>query len=186
MNNPTQFKDLVYLSIAIRELQQEDLVILGRLPALHRLMLEVNHKDLGIVGRRFVFGAGLFPCLDRCFMWGFEGLLVFQQGALSRLREIYFEFHMPEVREITDNDVAFDLGLGNLLSLEKVNVWVCASKETTCSAGGFDLGLGNLLSLQEVAVFWAESGGASEEAKAALRHAAEIHPNRPLLVLSGR
>ena len=51
-----------------------------------------------------------------------------------------------------------------------------ASSDGSC----FDLGLGNLLSLKDVMVYF-RSGGAGEmeveEAKAALAHVLEIHPN---------
>jgi len=57
--------------------------------------------------------------------------------------------------------------------------------EIACSVGGFKFGLGNLLSLQYVLVRLLSGVGASmeevQEAKALVRHAAEIHPNRPKL-----
>ena len=61
--------DLSFLSIALRELEQADLDILGRLPTLRYLDLEVDHEDLGTLGG-FVVGAGSLPCLVRC---GFGG-----------------------------------------------------------------------------------------------------------------
>uniref|UniRef100_A0A0A8YCA7 Disease resistance R13L4/SHOC-2-like LRR domain-containing protein n=1 Tax=Arundo donax TaxID=35708 RepID=A0A0A8YCA7_ARUDO len=113
----------------------------------------VGNEDLGIHGR-FIVGAGLFPCLVRCELWGFLGPVVFQQGAMPRLTILQFPFHVRETREIVGIDGAFDLGLGNLASLQRVFIRF-------------------------------RSGGASEEevedAKAALRHAAEIHPSHPLL-----
>jgi len=50
------------------------------------------------------------------------------------------------------------------------------------SDGGLDLGLGNLPSLQNFAADLRCEGASKEEAeqaKAALKHAAEMHPNHP-------
>ncbi|XP_034568580.1 disease resistance protein RGA5 isoform X3 [Setaria viridis] len=60
--NPSLLLDLTRLSIAMRELHQMDLEILGRLPALRFLSLEVDNKNLSII-RGFVVGAGAFACL---------------------------------------------------------------------------------------------------------------------------
>ncbi|GJN04954.1 hypothetical protein PR202_ga22539 [Eleusine coracana subsp. coracana] len=152
MNNTSHLVDLSHLSIAVRELEQKDLEILGRLPSLCRLQLEVDHQDIGIVGRLFTVGCGSFPCLVFCELRGFLRPVVFQQGALPKLRRLAFDFHAREAREIAGNDGGFNLGLGNLPSLEYVGV-------SFRSAGA---------SQQEV-----------EEAKAALKQATEIHPNRP-------
>uniref|UniRef100_A0A0A9C6X5 Disease resistance R13L4/SHOC-2-like LRR domain-containing protein n=1 Tax=Arundo donax TaxID=35708 RepID=A0A0A9C6X5_ARUDO len=150
--NPSHLLDLSVLHIAVRELRQGDLETLGRLPALRGLGLMVGHEDHGIHGR-FIVGAGLFPCLVRFWLSGFLGPVVFQQGAMPRLTILHFPFHVWETREIAGIDGAFDLGLGNLASLQHVYIHF-------------------------------QSGGASkevEEAKAALSHAAEIHPNHPTL-----
>ncbi|KAL6654698.1 hypothetical protein ACP70R_008163 [Stipagrostis hirtigluma subsp. patula] len=101
---------------------------------------------------RFVVGAGSFPCLVRCCLGGDEGhAVLFQQGAMPKLTSLLLWISVRETREIN---------------------------------GGFDLGLGNLPSLKDVQVGF-HSGGASkeevEEAKAAVRHAIEIHPNHPTL-----
>ncbi|KAK3119154.1 hypothetical protein QOZ80_9BG0714760 [Eleusine coracana subsp. coracana] len=152
MNNTCHLVDLSYLSIAVRELEQKDLEILGRLPCLCRLQLEVDHQDIGIVGKLFTVGCGSFSCLVFCELRGFLRPVVFQQGALPKLRRLAFDFHVREAREIDGTDGGFNLGLGNLPSLEYVGV-------SFRSAGA---------SQQEV-----------EEAKAALKQATEIHPNRP-------
>ncbi|TVU24127.1 hypothetical protein EJB05_26525, partial [Eragrostis curvula] len=149
MDNPSHLLDLSVLDIAVRELQQEDLEILGRLPALRCLDLELDHEKLGIL-RRFVVGSGLFPCLVYCWLFGLIVPMVFQNGAAQRLTRFDFDFHVWEARGIAGSDGGFDLGLENLPSLQKVNVRF-------------------------------QSGGASEEdleeAKAAVRKVAEIHPN---------
>ncbi|KAL6654692.1 hypothetical protein ACP70R_008157 [Stipagrostis hirtigluma subsp. patula] len=144
--NPSQVPCLSFLKISVRELRQEGLEILGRLPALRCLKLYLE------IPERFVVGAGLFPCLVRCHLGAYVGhVVLFQQGAMPRLTTLELFSHTPKTIEIN---------------------------------GGFDLGLGNLLSLQDVEVVFGR-GDASmeevEEAKAAVRHAIEIHPNHPTL-----
>lgn len=58
-------QDLHVLEITVGGLQQEDLKILGMLPALRSLRLWVYDEDVGIHGR-FVVAAWSFPCL---FAW---------------------------------------------------------------------------------------------------------------------
>ncbi|KAL6654694.1 hypothetical protein ACP70R_008159 [Stipagrostis hirtigluma subsp. patula] len=143
------------------------------LPCLSYLEIsvwELQQEGLEVLGRlpavrclklvlgipeRFVVGAGSFPCLVRCYLRGDIGHVVFQQGAMPKLSSLELWFHVREMREIN---------------------------------GGFDLGLGSLLSLQDVEVRL-RPGDASEEeveeAKAAVRHAIEIHPNHPTLEFIG-
>ncbi|TVU23954.1 hypothetical protein EJB05_26345, partial [Eragrostis curvula] len=151
MNDPSHVRDLSSLHIAVREIQQEDLKVLGRMPNLRDLDLEVGHEDLGII-KRFVFDDGSFPCLVRCELWGFVVPVVFQQGAMPRLTWLNFAFFPRETRKSTDSNGGFDMGLGNLPSLKIVDILLRpkdASKEEM------------------------------EEAEAALKQATKIHPNRP-------
>ncbi|WVZ87973.1 hypothetical protein U9M48_034544 [Paspalum notatum var. saurae] len=144
--NPSLLPHLSFLIIGVRGLQQEDLEILGRLPALRYLELTVDHEDLGIHGR-FTIGACLFPCLLRCGLEGFGGPVVFQQGAMPRLAELWLVIPVQETKEIIGG---FELGLGNLSSLRLIKVWFQsrgASKERL------------------------------EEAKDAVKHATLVHPN---------
>ena len=143
--------DLVVLGIRVRQLQQEDLEILGRLPALRFLGLNVDLQDVGI-HRRFTVAACSFPCLFDCWLGGgFGGHLVFEQGAMPRLTKLWLKLPVQQVTEIN---------------------------------GGFDLGLGNLLSLQTVEVVLQLGGASAQEedeARAAVRQAVEGHPNHPKL-----
>jgi len=143
--------DLVVLGIRVRQLQQEDLEILGRLPALRFLGLNVDLQDVGI-HRRFTVAACSFPCLFDCWLGGgFGGHLVFEQGAMPRLTKLWLKLPVQQVTEIN---------------------------------GGFDLGLGNLLSLKTVCVFLQPGGASAQEedeARAAVRQAVEGHPNHPKL-----
>jgi hypothetical protein len=151
--NPGLLPHLSAVSIAVRELQQEDLNILGRFKALRYLNLEVNHENLGIHGA-FIFGSGFFPDLVRCEL-GFVGPVVFQQGAMPRLTSLWFSpFSVLVDREIDGSSDCLDLGLGNLPLIQEVVV-------NLRSEGASE---------EEV-----------EEVKATLRHAAEMHPNNPTL-----
>lgn len=71
---------------------------------------------------------------------------------MMRLTSLAFTFHAREAREIRSSDGRLNLGLENLLSLEDVLVYFRAR-------GACEMEM--------------------EEAKAALRHAFEIHPNHP-------
>ncbi|XP_012703795.1 putative disease resistance RPP13-like protein 3 isoform X2 [Setaria italica] len=154
--NRSVLPNLSFLWIAVRELQLKDLEILGRLPALRSLELEVDRANLGIHGR-FDVGAGLFPCLVHCKFWGFVEPVVFRQGAMPRLRELYLDlFFMWE------------------------------AKETTSSDGGLDMGIRNLPLLQDVFIELRSEVASTEEVehvKATLRRAAEFHPNHPRLTI---
>ena len=149
--NQSYLLDLVYLSIAVRDLGQVNLETLGRLPALRLLKLSVDPKNLGTLGG-FIIGAGLFPCLVLFQFGGSIGPIVFQQGAMPRLEILNFEFCVQAARQITCNGDGPELGLGNLSSLQDVKIYLRsrgASKEEV------------------------------KELEAALRHAVEIHPNLP-------
>jgi hypothetical protein len=150
--DPLLLVDLSLLCINVRGLQQEDLEILGRLPALYCLVCIVCQKDLRSQGR-FTIGACSFPCMVRCLLRGLGGPLVFQHGAMPRLARISFDFPVQGMREIN---------------------------------GGFDLGLGNLPLLQRLEVFLRSGGTSKEEveeAEAAVRHAVDVHPNHPNLFI---
>lgn len=150
--NPSLLLDLSFVSIDVREIRQNDLETLGRLPALYYLDLQVDHH---ITHERFVVRARLFPCLVRCSLWGFLQPVVFERGAMPKLTRLEFTFWVRVTREITDGE-----------------------------GGGLELGLGYLASLQDICVcFRSEGAGVEEvdEAKVALWHTAEIHPNNPTI-----
>nr|TKW01905.1 hypothetical protein SEVIR_8G209100v2 [Setaria viridis] len=145
--NPSLLPDLTQLCIDVRELHQADLEILGRLPALRYLSLEVDNRNHSII-QRFVVGADAFSCLVSCYFSQFVWPVVFQQGAMPRLRALAFwMFYVRETRGITCND-----GLGNLPSLQHVQA------NLLCDGAGKE---------------------EAEQAKAALMHEAERHPNHP-------
>ena len=149
--NPSFVPVLSCLLISVRELHQVDLDILGRLPTLHFLQLEVDNKNLGIL-QGLIVSPGSFPCLEFCYFFEFVWPVVFQKGAMPRLTSLslWRLFYAREARGIGSSD------------------------------GGLDLGLGNLPSLQNFAAdLKAGSKEEAEQAKAALTHAAEMHPSHP-------
>jgi len=119
----------------------------------------VGHEELRILGE-FVIGAGSFACLVSCDFSGFVGPIVFQQGAMPRLRTLCSRFSVREAIEIGRRH-------GGL---------------------GLDFGLGLLPSLQDID-FSLDYKGASEEEvkklKGNLWHASKIHPNHPSLQING-
>ncbi|CAL4991194.1 unnamed protein product [Urochloa decumbens] len=150
--NPWLLSDLTNLSIAVSDLCQVDLEILGRLPALRSLGLLVDNTKIGMHAGLNV-GAGSFRCLVFCELWGFVWPVIFDQGAMPRLRKLVFW-----------------------------SIYVQKATGTASNDGGFDLDLGNLPSLQGVTAELRCDGATKEEAKrvkAVLSHAAEMHPNRP-------
>jgi hypothetical protein len=150
--HPSHVPDLSSLSIAVRELRQADLNILGRLPVLRSLKLKVDHKSLRIL-EGFVVAAGSFQWLVYCELWGFVTPVAFQQGAMPRLRSFTFGFLVKVAREISSR-----------------------------CGGGLELGLGNLACLQMVTVYLDSEAASDEEVKelkAVLGHATKNHPNHP-------
>lgn len=114
--------DVAILCISVRKLQQEDLEILGTLPALHYLNLKVDHGNL-IIHRGFFIGAYSFPCLVQCLLREFGGPVVFKHGAMPRLTSLELTFPMCTSREIVD------MGLGNLSTLQ--NIAICFNNVNT-------------------------------------------------------
>ncbi|WVZ54765.1 hypothetical protein U9M48_005516 [Paspalum notatum var. saurae] len=148
--NPS-LRYLWFLRIQVREVRQEDLQILGRLPALRYLYLWAGHLRLRIT-RSFVVDACSSPCLVECNLLAFGGLVEFQKGAMPRVEKLcVHEFPVREAR-----------GMGG-------------------SDGGLDFGLGHLQSLQRLDLFltYRDSSEEAEKAKAAVTHTMEIHPNHP-------
>ena len=149
--NPSLVSDLTFLSIAVRQRHQVDLEALGRLASLRSLRLAVDNKNLGIF-QGFIVGAGSFPYLVFCLFSQFVWPVIFQQGATPRLRELRLWplFYVREGRGIASSNGGLEFGLGNLPSLQRV-----------------------------LAAFEGASKEEAEQGKAALRHAAEMHPNHP-------
>lgn len=121
--------DLSFLCISVRELQQEDIKILGTLPALHYLNLKVDRCN-HIIHQGFVIGAYSFPCLVQCLLREFAGPVVFKQGAMPRLTSLELSFPTCTSKEI------IDMGLGNLSTLQ--NIAVCFNNVNTSNIDAED------------------------------------------------
>jgi hypothetical protein len=122
MNPPSLPPNLSSLSIILREVRQEDLDILGRLSTLRYLNLEVDHENLGIIIGGLVISISSFSCLVQCRFWNFSVPVAFQQGCMPRLQTLKFQFSVQGLRAIASGNGGLDLGLGNLPSLQHVNV----------------------------------------------------------------
>lgn len=90
--NPSFLLDLYFLRIDVEEFQQEDLETLGMLPALGYLRLNVMGRNNLGTPARYTIGACSFPCLVECKLYGLDRFLMFQEGAMPRLRSLKLGF----------------------------------------------------------------------------------------------
>nr|CAB3491890.1 unnamed protein product [Digitaria exilis] len=123
MEHSSLLVDLSFIYICLTKLQQEDLEILGRLPALRILELEGRNQS------GFVFGSGSFPSLLDCRLPRYIAKpvafpVVFQEGAMPRLERLEFAIHVWETREIASGCGGLEFGLGNLPSLQHVELFL--------------------------------------------------------------
>ncbi|KAF8652343.1 hypothetical protein HU200_062831 [Digitaria exilis] len=152
--NPTHLANLSALSICIREIQQKDLDILGKLPNLRSLYLNVDHENLGIgLGRVVSIGACSFPSLKECSLWGFSGVVVFQQGGMPLLTCLRVQLLMQEAEQITDTFTVVKFDHGYLPSLQEFYIDI-RSRGIRVRA---------------------------DEVFAVMKPVVELHPNRPFL-----
>uniref|UniRef100_A0A0E0MHU4 NB-ARC domain-containing protein n=1 Tax=Oryza punctata TaxID=4537 RepID=A0A0E0MHU4_ORYPU len=142
-NSPLDLPYLYFLDLSIHDMRQEHVEKLGRLPALHVLWIQINRESEWLV-----IGAGAFPSLTDCTFIQYNGL-VFQPGAMPKVKKLEFM-----INALDSEDIDFDVGLGNLASIEEVTI---------------DL-------LCEDALEWEV-----EEVENVLRHVADIHPKHPTL-----
>ncbi|KAI4968757.1 hypothetical protein ZWY2020_046087 [Hordeum vulgare] len=148
--NPSRMSQLSWLYIGVKEVQQVDLGLLGRLPALYFLKL-TSHRQ----GPLLIEADG-FRCLTTLCLWSTSpGQVVFHPGALPKAEEVFVCIGLPRAKkEAAGNNGGelFDSGIGNLPSLRFVNVEFRIS----------------LLRKEE-----------AEKARSALKTALRAHPNRP-------
>nr|WKC12501.1 Pm69 [Triticum dicoccoides] len=160
--SPSNLRELSIIEIKLDNLRREDLDILGSFPSLQSLRLR-GYKNIWDEERKQwpVISADTFQCLRECVL----GILpmggnMFAPGAMPKVQSLTFDCYIEDV---------FSLGLANLPSLRD------------------SLGLENLPSLQELHVCLEEfthgsiTREAYDKAKAAIRCAADNHPNRPTL-----
>ncbi|KAF7087122.1 hypothetical protein CFC21_090341 [Triticum aestivum] len=151
--------------------EQEDLYILGGLPVLHCLILRIDAREIRNTTlteepeatRVIVCGEVGFPYLrifnydSRCDVMN----LTFGGGAMPMVDDLLIEFDVIE----------FDV----------------AKTESIGTSGDFELGIENLPSLVKIRCqVWGyvQDRSRVEAAKAAIRKAANAHPNRPTLYLN--
>uniref|UniRef100_A0A0E0M0A7 AAA+ ATPase domain-containing protein n=1 Tax=Oryza punctata TaxID=4537 RepID=A0A0E0M0A7_ORYPU len=121
--DPSLLTNLTDLSIRLRDLRQEDLKTLGRLPALLSLGLSAGRSEF------LLTCAGEFCCLRSFSLWIDDSLqLTFQQGAMPRVHSVGLSFRVQDTRD--GGNVDFDFGLENLLSLEQALVFLQRTTST--------------------------------------------------------
>nr|ALO61080.1 RGA1-G [Secale cereale] len=148
--DPSHLSNLSELVLnSVKEVQQEDVEIIGGLLSLRHLSIMSTHQTQ----RLLVIRADGFLCMvDFGLYCGSAAQIMFEPGALPRAETVEFSLGVRVAKE--DGNCGFDLGLhGNLLSLRRyIRVWMYC--------GGARV-------------------GEAKEAKAAVRHALEAHPNHP-------
>ncbi|VAH00634.1 unnamed protein product [Triticum turgidum subsp. durum] len=152
--DPSHLSNLSQLILdSVKEVQQEDVDIIGGLMSLRGLYIKSAHQTQ----RLLVIRADGF----RCMVWfdlncGSAAQIKFEPGALPRAERVCFSLGVRVAKE--DGNCGFDLGLqGNLLSL-----WRLLYIHMYC--GGARV-------------------GEAKEAEAAVRHVLEAHPNHPRIYI---
>ncbi|KAM3399699.1 hypothetical protein ACQJBY_004867 [Aegilops geniculata] len=148
--DPSHVSNLSVLVLtSVKEVQQEDVEVIGGLLSLRRLWIKSTHQTQ----RLLVIRADGFRCMV-CFdlNCGLAAQIMFEPGALPKVEVATFSLGVRVAKE--DGNCDFDLGLqGNLLSLRRrVQVWMYC--------GGARV-------------------GEAKTAAAAVRHAFHAHPNHP-------
>ncbi|XP_044959411.1 disease resistance protein RGA5-like [Hordeum vulgare subsp. vulgare] len=111
--NSTSLPHLSTLVIEVKELQGDDLQIIGMLPALRLLRLAAKHVMGTLVVR-----ADAFPSARYCMFWGFPtSPCLFPPGAIPRVQYLVF---CVSARSIASGEV--DCSMGHFPSLEQVQV----------------------------------------------------------------
>ncbi|VAH40346.1 unnamed protein product [Triticum turgidum subsp. durum] len=117
--NPSHLSHLSNLQICVKEVQQVDVGLLGRLPALHTLALQSLRQGLLLVN------ADGFRCVTIFCLWSNSpGQVIFQPGALPKavMVLLHVGLQVSKQEAAGDDGDLFDMGIGNLPSLRSVNV----------------------------------------------------------------
>ncbi|XP_037446872.1 disease resistance protein PIK6-NP-like [Triticum dicoccoides] len=148
----SNLSELILLSV--KEVQQEDVEIIGGLLSLCHLKIKSTHQTQ----RLLVIRADGFRCMvDFDLDYGSASQIRIEPGALPRADAVEFSLGVRVAKE--DGNCGFDLGLqGNLLSLRR---YVCVP----IYCGGARV-------------------GEAKEAEAVVRHALEAHPNHPRIYIT--
>ncbi|CAM0884030.1 unnamed protein product [Alopecurus aequalis] len=119
-SDPSHLWNLSELIIGFKEVEQEDLRILGSLPALRILALHSAQQTQ----RLLHIGADAgFHCLVAFSLYcESPRQIMFQQGALPNAEAVLFNFRVRKAKEDGNGDFCF--GLGNLPSIRRVFVGI--------------------------------------------------------------
>ncbi|XBJ13812.1 hypothetical protein VPH35_005933 [Triticum aestivum] len=153
--DPSHLSNLSALILdSVKEVQQEDMKIIGGLLSLRRLVIKSTHQTERLI---VVSAYGFRYMVDFCLDCGSAAQIMFEPGALPSVEAIEFSLSVGVAKE--DGNVDFDFGLqGNMLSLRRsVSV-------------GFYFGGARVVE--------------AKEAEAAVRHALHAHPNQPEIKIS--
>nr|UBY07472.1 NBS-LRR disease resistance protein [Dasypyrum villosum] len=152
--DPSHLSNVTELFLkSVKEVQQEDMEIIGGLLSLRHLYIRSTHQTQ----RLLVIRADGFHCMVVFHLdCGSAAQIIFEPGSLPRAEEVWFSLGVRVAKE--DGNCGFDLGLqGNLLSLRRgVLVYLYC--------GGARV-------------------GEAKAAEAAVRHALEAHPNHPSIYI---
>jgi len=133
----------------VKEVQQEDVEIIGGLLSLRRLWIRSTHQTQ----RLLVIRADGFRCMVDFYLdCGSAAQIMFESGALPRVESVGFSLGVRVAKK--DGNCGFDFGLqGNLLSLQRY-------VHVKMYCGGVRV-------------------GEAKEAEAAVGQALNSHPNHP-------
>ncbi|XP_044955353.1 disease resistance protein RGA5-like [Hordeum vulgare subsp. vulgare] len=155
--------NLQKLRLQLVRAEQKDFYILGGLPVLHYLTLKMYERETinspsteePEVTRVVVCDEVGFPCLRKFYYDSQYAVmnLMFGAGAMPKVDDLGIEFD-AEKTESLGTGGAFDLGIENLPSLVKISYYVRGDDSSRVEAE-----------------------------KAAIREAANAHPNRPTLTI---
>uniref|UniRef100_A0ACD5X0A0 Uncharacterized protein n=2 Tax=Avena sativa TaxID=4498 RepID=A0ACD5X0A0_AVESA len=140
--------NLTCLQISVNQVRQETLVILGGLPAL--LSLTLNSPQNAEPKQRLTVWSNTFRCLKRFLLYCEVGLLIFEAGAMPKLKALEFQVVACEARSARRTP---DLGICHLSALSDLCIWM------DCMGANADEGV--------------------HELQDAIRNAARLLPNRP-------
>jgi disease resistance protein RPM1 len=196
--NPSRLPHLSHLSLRVDAMDQQDLRILGKLPQLSFLELDVHYSIAEVDCNNTTMtdddGCCLFQKLRRCTIWYYEGvrfLLPRKEASGSSVL-----FCMDNVRASmhfgSETTVCKAAGLTPTLMPSAQQLWFRVYvqefiKDDNHDSDRVSLALEYFASLQNVEVYIHDDGASSaaevEQVEAALRRAADTHPNRPTLEL---
>ena len=116
------------LHIEVDEVRGEDIQILGKLPALCFLSLEITKARYTRV-EKFTIDADAFPCLRDCYFQKFTTApYMFPRGSMPKLECLWYE-----ARALDIGSGELDVGMAHLPSLHRVGVGLWTGKDGSSS-----------------------------------------------------